>query len=92
MFTSKVAVSIDRPLDEVFTYIADARTGPSGTTASRASSPNPGSAARMCQRLLPVGRRASRGSSSRWIARTTQQNLDRAYPRLKQLLETGSAA
>jgi uncharacterized membrane protein len=26
------------------------------------------------------------------IARTTQQNLDRAYPRLKQLLETGAAS
>jgi hypothetical protein len=26
------------------------------------------------------------------VGRTTQQNLDRAYPRLKKLMETGSAA
>jgi hypothetical protein len=26
------------------------------------------------------------------IARTTQKNLDRGYPRLKRLLETGSAS
>ena len=26
------------------------------------------------------------------IARTTQENLDRAYPRLKRLMETGAAS
>ena len=26
------------------------------------------------------------------VARTTQKKLDRAYPRLKRLLETGTAA
>ena len=147
MFTSKVAVSIHRPLDEVFTYVADARNRPhwdESVESEELTSPGPiGVGSTIRTRMRSMGREyeytwrivehepprhmAVESTSGPFpttlqfeftgrdggtdvsatvtgrptgvmrlfqpmIARTTQQNLDRAYPRLKQLLETGSAA
>jgi uncharacterized membrane protein len=142
MFTSKVTVQISRPLDEVFTYVADARNRPQWDESvdnEELTSPEPiGVSSTVRTRMRSMGREygytwkiiehdppkrmvvestsglfpttlvfefagADGGTDvtatvtgrptglmrlfQPMIARTTQQNLDRAYPRLKELLE-----
>jgi uncharacterized membrane protein len=147
MFTSKVAVRISRPLDEVFAYVADARNRPQwdeSVESEELTSAEPigvGSTVRTRMRSMgrqyeytwrivthdPPKRMSVESTSGPFpttldfdfseedgethltatvvgrpgglmrlfqpmIARTTQQNLERAYPRLKRLLETGAAS
>ena len=92
MFTRQVAVLISRPPDEVFAFVADARNRPvwdksvdseelmspepirvgSGTWAEFSVTGRPRGLLRLFQPM---------------IARNTQANLDRAFPRLKEALE-----
>ena len=147
MFTSTVAIHISRPLDEVFTYVADARNRPhwdQSVDSEELTSPEPiGVGSTIRTRMRSMGREyeytwkivehdppngmAVESTSGPFpttlvfeftpesggtylaatvtgrpsglmrlfqpmIARTTQQNLDRAYPRLKELLEGGAAS
>jgi uncharacterized membrane protein len=147
MFSSKVAIRISRPLDEVFTYVADARNRPQwdeSVDSEELTSGEPigvGSTVRTRMRSMgknyeytwrivehdPPRQMTVESTSGPFpttlhfefsgedgatqltatvtgrpsgfmrlfqpmIARTTQQNLDRAYPRLKRLLETGAAS
>ena len=145
MFTKSVSVLIDRPIDEVFSFLADARNRPhwdESVDKEELTSPEPigvGSTIRTTFRSMGreyqytweivehvPPRRMRVESTSRpfpttlafeigereggtavdasvtgrpdgllrllqpIVARTTQQNLDRAYARLKRLLGTGS--
>lgn len=145
MFTSKVAIRIARPIDDVFTYVADARNRPQwdqSVDSEELTSPEPigvGSTIRTRMKSMgkqyeyqwrvtehdPPNRMVVESTSGPFpttllfefageeehtdvaasvtgrpaglmrvfqpmIARTTQQNLDRAYPRLKDLLEASS--
>jgi uncharacterized membrane protein len=145
MFTSKVAIRIARPIDDVFTYVADARNRPQwdqSVDSEELTSPEPigvGSTIRTRMKSMgkqyeyqwrvtehdPPNRMVVESTSGPFpttllfefageeghtdvaasvtgrpaglmrvfqpmIARTTQQNLDRAYPRLKELLEASS--
>jgi uncharacterized membrane protein len=147
VYTSKVAVVIDRPLEEVFTYVADARNRPQwdeSVDSEELTSPEPiGVGSTIRTKMRSMGREyqyawriteheppnemtvestsgpfpttlvfsfnAEQGGTrveasvtgrpgglmrlfQSKIARATQQNLDRAYPRLKQLMESGAAA
>jgi uncharacterized membrane protein len=147
VFTSNVAVTIARPCDEVFAFVADARNRPrwdESVDSEELTSPEPlGVGSTVRTRFRSMGRpyeytweivehEPSRrmkvestsgpfpttlafefsdhdggtlveasvtgrpsglmGLLQPMVARTTQKNLDRAYPRLKRLLETGTAA
>jgi hypothetical protein len=101
VFTKRVAVEISRPPDEDFAFVADARNRPSwdeSVDSEELISPEPigayelsaqdggtfvqfavtGRPTGMLRLLQPL------------IARNTQRNLDRGFPRLKQILETGA--
>ena len=146
MFTRSVDVVINRPLAEVFTFVADARNRPSwdeSVDSEELTSPEPigvGSTVRTRFRSMgrpyeytwtivehdpptsmkvesntgpfpttldfrfsgqDTGTRVEASVTGRpsgamrlmqpLVARTTQRNLDRAYARLKRLLETGNA-
>jgi hypothetical protein len=94
VFTKRVAVQIARPPDEVFAFVADARNRPlwdESVDTEELTSPEP----------IGVGSTVRTGLSSGrptgvlrllqpLIARNTQKNLDRGFPRLKQYLETGA--
>jgi uncharacterized membrane protein len=147
VFTSRVAVVISRPLDEVFEFVADARNRPrwdESVDSEELTSPEPiGAGSTIRTRMRSMGReyqytweiseydpprRMTVESTSGpfptmlafqfssqdggtlveasvtgrpagllrvlqpLIARTTQQNLDQGYARLKRLLETGTAS
>jgi len=146
VFTRNVAVTIARPRDEVFAFVADARNRPQwdeSVDSEELTSPEPigvGSTVRTRFRSMgrpyeytweivehePPHRMKVESTSGPFpttlafqfsdqdggtlveasvtgrpgglmgllqpmVARTTQKNLDRAYPRLKRLLETGTA-
>jgi carbon monoxide dehydrogenase subunit G len=146
VYTSRASIHIARPIDEVFTFVADARNRPQwdeGVDSEELTSPEPigvGSTIRTKMRSMgreyqytweivehqPPSRMKVESTSGPFpttlvfdfesedggtrvdaavtgkpgglmrlfqgkIARTTQANLDQAYPRLKRLLETGSA-
>ena len=146
MFTRNVAVTIARPRDEVFAFVADARNRPQwdeSVDSEELTSPEPigvGSTVRTKFRSMGrpyeytweiiehepprhmkvestsgpfpttlafqfsdqdggtlveasvTGRPSGlMGLLQPMVARTTQKNLERAYPRLKRLLETGTA-
>ncbi len=146
MFTRSVSVTIERPIDEVFAFVLDARNRPQwdeSVDSEELTSPEPigvGSTVRTKLRsmgrdyeidweiiecntpsririestsgpfpttlvfeLKPAGESTTRvdfsitgtpGGALRLfqllIARTSQSNLNKAFPRLKRLLETGS--
>ena len=105
MFTSTVAVVIARPLDEVFAFVADARNRPlwdDSVESEELTSPEPiGVDTTLVYDLAD----ASDGTSVHFsvtgrpsgplrvleplIARRTQQNLDKGFARLKEVLERG---
>jgi uncharacterized protein YndB with AHSA1/START domain len=146
VFTRNVAVTIARPRDEVFAFVADARNRPQwdeSVDSEELTSPEPigvGSTVRTKFRSMGrpyeytweiiehepprhmkvestsgpfpttlafqfsdqdggtlveasvTGRPSGlMGLLQPMVARTTQKNLERAYPRLKRLLETGTA-
>jgi hypothetical protein len=147
VFTRNVAILISRPLEEVFTFVADARNRPrwdESVDSEELTSPEPiGVGSTVRTRFRSMGRPYeytweivehdpprhmrvestsgpfpttlvfdfSNRDGATWVeasvtgrptgmmrvmqplvARTTQQNLDRAYPRLKELLETDVAS
>jgi hypothetical protein len=85
VFERAVALLVSRPLDEVFSFVEDARNRPrwdesvesDGTWVEFSVTGRPAGPLRLLQ---PV------------IARVIQRNLDRGFPRLKRLLETGTAS
>jgi hypothetical protein len=147
MFTSTASVTIDRPISEVFPFVADARNRPSwdsSVDSEELTSAEPiGAGSTITTRMRSMGRdyeigweiteheppglqriRSTSGpfpTTLEWklteagpgstkvdffltgdpgglmrlmqplIARGAQGNLDRGFPRLKRLLETGSA-
>lgn len=146
MFTRSVGVVVDRPIAEVFPFVADARNRPQwddSVDSEELTSPEPiGVGSTVRTKLRSMGRDyeydweitehrphdritivstsgpfpttldfqlSERGDSTAidfsvtgspggmlrlfepMIARNTQGNLDRGFPRLKRLLETGSA-
>lgn len=147
MFTSKVAVLVFRPPDEVFAFVEDARNRPrwdETVISEELTSPEPiGVGTTVSTRLRSMGReyqytwevvehqppsrmtiestsgpfpttlafQLSGREGGTWvefsvtgrpagllrlfgpfIARGTQTNLDRSFPRLKQVLEAGTAS
>jgi uncharacterized membrane protein len=146
VFTRRVAILISRPVEDVFTFVADARNRPrwdESVDSEELTSPEPiGVGSTVRTRFRSMGRpyeytweiveheppsrmrvESTTGpfpttldfqftprEGGTWVeasvtgrpaglmramqplvARTTQQNLDRAYPRLKRLMETGAA-
>jgi Polyketide cyclase / dehydrase and lipid transport len=63
VYTSKVAIDIDRPLDAVFTYVADARNRPNwdeGVDSEELTSPEPiGVGSTIRTRMRSMGREIS---------------------------------
>ncbi len=146
MFASSTSIEIERPIAEVFPFVADARNRPKwdqSVDSEELTSPEPiGAGSTIRTRLRSMGRDyeidwvirefeppsrmliestsgpfpttlvfllSDRGASTGvdftvtgrpggllrlmqpLLARNTQGNLDRGFPRLKRLLETGSA-